>query len=440
MMSYGIGAGISMRLSITGQIRSRLARGGAVLVVGGIAAGCSSGASGLTDGLVTNSTSTSAPVAVAQLNQPYPGDVQSGRRSQSSGQRVLRPSVDVGGSMQGSSAPVALPPPVSPVYAAPAPAASRSTISSAPLPPPQGTQPQRAAAAPIAPRTPADPGPVQQNRQIAVLPQAPKPQEKSKPQGSAATTAANTFTGGSYTVVAGDTLYGVARKTGASVENIKRANGLSDGMIRIGQKLVIPSGTASAVQVAAAKPTSRPTVKAADPVTTGAALAAAPKTQPKEPDAPKVTAYTPPSVKEEAAMAANTELAALTPESTGVDRLRWPVRGRVISSFGSGSGSKNDGIDISVPEGTPIRAAENGVVIYSGDGLKGFGNTVLVRHEDGLVTVYGHASNLKVSRGDSVKRGQEIGTSGMTGDADMPKLHFEVRKGTSPVDPLAYLE
>ena len=83
---------------------------------------------------------------------------------------------------------------------------------------------------------------------------------------------------------------------------------------------------------------------------------------------------------------------AAAPGGTGIGKMRWPVRGRVISNYGSGSGKSNDGIDIAVPEGTPVKAAENGVVIYAGDGLKDFGNTVLVRHENGLVTVYGHAS------------------------------------------------
>ena len=86
--------------------------------------------------------------------------------------------------------------------------------------------------------------------------------------------------------------------------------------------------------------------------------------------------------------------------------MRWPVRGRVISGFGAAR--QEDGIDIAVPEGTPVKAAENGVVIYAGDGLKEFGNTVLVRHENGLVTVYGHASQIEVQRGEKVKRGQEI--------------------------------
>ena len=112
----------------------------------------------------------------------------------------------------------------------------------------------------------------------------------------------------------------------------------------------------------------------------------------------------------------------------------------MVSTYGKGGGKSNDGIDISVPEGTPVKAAENGVVIYAGDGLKEFGNTVLVRHENGLVTVYGHASSIKVQRGQKVKRGDEIALSGMSGSTDQPKLHFEVRKNSSPVDPSTYLE
>jgi len=87
-----------------------------------------------------------------------------------------------------------------------------------------------------------------------------------------------------------------------------------------------------------------------------------------------------------------------------------------------------------------VKAAENGVVIYAGDGLKEFGNTVLVRHDNGMVTVYGHASALRVKRGEKVRRGQEIALSGMSGSADRPKLHFEVRKDATPVNPSGYLE
>jgi murein DD-endopeptidase MepM/ murein hydrolase activator NlpD len=132
---------------------------------------------------------------------------------------------------------------------------------------------------------------------------------------------------------------------------------------------------------------------------------------------------------------------AKTPRSSGISKLRWPVMGRTLISYGQPDGEKtNNGIDISVPNGTPVKAAENGVVIYSGSGLKDFGNTVLVRHYNGLITVYAHNSDLTVKKGQSVKRGQELAKSGMSGDTKVPKLHFEVRKNASPTNPLSYLE
>ena len=99
--------------------------------------------------------------------------------------------------------------------------------------------------------------------------------------------------------------------------------------------------------------------------------------------------------------------ASAAPEATGIGKYRWPVRGAVIAAYGANvNGSRNDGIDISVPQGTPIKAAENGVVIYAGNGLKELGNTVLVRHDDGTVTVYGNADTLSVTRGQKIQRGQ----------------------------------
>jgi murein DD-endopeptidase MepM/ murein hydrolase activator NlpD len=135
------------------------------------------------------------------------------------------------------------------------------------------------------------------------------------------------------------------------------------------------------------------------------------------------------------------ETAAVAPAASGIGKFRWPARGQVITGFAkTENGKRNDGIDISMPTGTPIKAAENGVVIYSGDGLKEYGKTVLIRHDDGLVTVYAHADQLQVTRGDKVARGQVIASSGMTGVAKTPRLHFEVRKNASPVDPMNYLE
>jgi murein DD-endopeptidase MepM/ murein hydrolase activator NlpD len=116
--------------------------------------------------------------------------------------------------------------------------------------------------------------------------------------------------------------------------------------------------------------------------------------------------------------------------------FRWPARGRIIQGFKSGG---NDGINISVPSGTSVRAAESGTVVYSGDGLKGYGNLVLIKHPNGFVSAYGNNGELDVKRGETVKRGQVIAKSGDTGNVNSPQLHFELRKGSTPVDPTSYL-
>ncbi len=276
-------------------------------------------------------------------------------------------------------------------------------------------------------------------KNLAVLPQGPKTDERDAGQGATAAprnAAAPAADPNSYTVVAGDSLYAVARKTGSTTQAIMQANNLSSPVLRIGQRLVIPAGAQAqpATQVAAAQP------KQADPVTTGATQSRPTAASAEARPGAEPAAYTPPR-RADAVIEEAEQTAAVAPGATGIGKMRWPVRGRVISGFGAGSGSAgNDGIDIAVPEGTPVRAAENGVVIYAGNGLKEFGNTVLVRHEDGLVTVYGHNGELNVNRGDKVRRGQEIARSGMSGATDTPKLHFEVRKNSAPVDPSKYLE
>jgi murein DD-endopeptidase MepM/ murein hydrolase activator NlpD len=125
------------------------------------------------------------------------------------------------------------------------------------------------------------------------------------------------------------------------------------------------------------------------------------------------------------------------PAKTGPD-FRWPARGRVISGFGKGS--NGDGIAIAVPEGTPVKAAEQGVVAYAGSELKGYGNLVLIRHADGYVSAYAHNGEISVKRGETVKRGQQIARSGASGNVSSPQLHFELRKGSTPVDPTRYLD
>jgi murein DD-endopeptidase MepM/ murein hydrolase activator NlpD len=140
---------------------------------------------------------------------------------------------------------------------------------------------------------------------------------------------------------------------------------------------------------------------------------------------------------ESGAEATKVPLTGAKADAAGVEpEFRWPARGRIIEGFKAGG---NDGINISVPAGTSVRAAESGVVVYSGDGLKGYGNLILIKHPNGFVTAYGNNGELDVKRGDQVKRGQVIAKSGDTGNVNAPQLHFELRKGSTPVDPTSYL-
>ena len=209
----------------------------------------------------------------------------------------------------------------------------------------------------------------------------------------------------------------------------------------------IPAGGEAAPAVAAAKPATAKTTTAANgtlpPATgeegTGEAVAAnttAPAATP-EPipgsDQSAAATTTPPAASTGQQVAEGAPIA-------GAPGMRWPVRGKIISGFGpKANGLKNEGINIAVPEGTSIRAAADGVVAYSGNELKGYGNLVLIRHEDGYVTAYAHGSELFVKRGDTVKRGDVIAKAGQTGSVSSPQLHFEVRKGAVALDPMKFL-
>ncbi len=238
---------------------------------------------------------------------------------------------------------------------------------------------------------------------------------------------------GGYKVQPGDSLAKIARENGVSVAALKAANGLGNESIRVGQTLNMPGASTDAIKTA-----SVPAKEAAKAVET-ASVKPEPYKAPAAAAAP--TAPATPATASVSDIEKKADMASIAPESTGIGKYRWPVRGAVINNFGDNvEGSRNDGINISVPEGTPIKAAENGVVIYAGNGLKQLGNTVLVRHDDGKVTVYGNAANLDVQRGQKVQRGQTIATSGMTGSAKRPQVHFEVRKDATPVNPSSFLE
>jgi murein DD-endopeptidase MepM/ murein hydrolase activator NlpD len=232
----------------------------------------------------------------------------------------------------------------------------------------------------------------------------------------------------------GDTLLSIARQNHVPVAELAKANGLEpSAKLKLGMKLNIP-GAKTAAAVPAAPPA---VVATAQPV-------AAPT-----PPVTRMAAATPAGPQQTARLAQANPAPESTPaeapskpaETTGaLPTFRWPVRGKVITAYGAkANGKANDGINLAVPEGTPVKAAEDGVVAYSGNELKGYGNLVLVRHSNGYVTAYAHASELLVKRGDTIKRGQVIAKSGQSGEVGSPQLHFEIRKGSTPVDPLQFL-
>lgn len=229
-----------------------------------------------------------------------------------------------------------------------------------------------------------------------------------------------------HVVAPGETLYAIARRYHRSVTDIAAANRIPPHtQLKLGDRIVIPRATASAAPAPAPAPELLQARAPAPAPTKVASL------EPVE----KARVIAPAPAKEVEADEAD------TPRSpNGNLAFRWPVRGRVITGFGvKNSGQQNDGINLAVPEGTAIRAAEDGVVAYAGNELKGYGNLILVRHANGYVTAYAHASEIGVKRNDPVRRGQVIGRSGQTGSVNSPQLHFEIRKGSSPVDPMQFL-
>ncbi|MFK4725260.1 murein DD-endopeptidase MepM/ murein hydrolase activator NlpD [Bradyrhizobium niftali] len=235
----------------------------------------------------------------------------------------------------------------------------------------------------------------------------------------------------------GDTLASIARKNHISAAELARANGLDpSAKLKLGTRLTVPGAKTAAVAapVAAAPVAAAPVAGTLQPV--AAAPAPAMKMAAAAPVQSARLAQATANVEEKPA-----ETPAKAAEATGaLPTFRWPVRGKVVTSYGAKTnGKSNDGINLAVPEGTPVKAAEDGVVAYSGNELKGYGNLVLVRHSNGYVTAYAHASELLVKRGDTIKRGQVIAKSGQSGEVASPQLHFEIRKGSNPVDPLQFL-
>ena len=242
------------------------------------------------------------------------------------------------------------------------------------------------------PRFEPDPPAVKSTSQVAGAPTAPSHQGQ-----------AGVF----HTVKAGETLYRIGRSYGVPIEVLARENAIDDAaIIEEGRVLFIPGAHA---QVAVPEPDQEQPIGAR-------------RSRRVQGQLPQATGH------------------ALDPAAHG-SALAWPVRGVLFSGFGPRARDQHDGIDLAAPEGTPVLAAAAGTVIYAGE-QRGYGQIVLIAHDgplQGVVTVYAHNSRNLVASGDHVERGQPVAKIGHSGNATGPHLHFEVRVGARPHDPLGFL-
>lgn len=376
-----------MRYRISG-LAFRRSVAAAALIAGAVSlAGCSSlGSRSFIDPNVTGSTGQAT--GAAATTQAMPSSLVS--RPVTRGPYV--PPADVG------------PKAVAPVYTAgvtqtPASEANMTTVKSQPPPPLLTSGSETSMPAQTATQVATAPVPAGSTASQALV----SPVKSATPA---------TATGPIHVIASGESLYVIARKYGVDPQTIVKANNLgSMDKIYIGQKLVIPGGklktdaitTASVVAPVPPKATSVPTTSVAKPVTVASATPATIET-PVKPAAPD-------------------------------GKFRWPVSGTVIIDFAA----SRSGINIAAQEGTAVRAAEGGTVIYTGSAVQGYGNLILIKHENGFVSAYAHLKDITVAKGETVGRGDAIGTTGMTGGVSRPQLHFELRKGATPVDPMPLL-
>jgi len=278
-----------------------------------------------------------------------------------------------------------------------------------------------------------------------------------------------------HVVQAGESLYGISRRHGVDLHSLARENTIEAPFtIRAGQSLRLPAPVQAPAQLADRfPPPSGLGQPAGAPPAAGGAVVATPLPPPPGqpspspqpagvlPSAAEPGPATQPAGQQPAPAEAESQLpgpeaaepmpepepprtAAAPPPppppARGEGRFLWPAEGPLISRYGpKPNGLHNDGINIRLARGSPVRAAENGVVAYAGNELKGFGNLVLIRHADGWVSAYAHADELLVRLGDTVRRGQIVARAGSSGGVSEPQLHFELRRGASAVDPLPHL-
>jgi len=234
----------------------------------------------------------------------------------------------------------------------------------------------------------------------------------------------------------GDTVYGLARIHGVAVSQLVAVNDLEPPyLLRVGEELRLPAPRTHIVRRG-----ETPFSIARRYDLDVASLIQVNRLQEPRDLRVGTTLRIPASRGEEVRVAARPSLALPEPPARTGRGFDWPVAGTIVSTFGpKDRGLRNDGLNIAAPRGAPVRAAEDGVVAYAGDGLQGFGNLLLVRHADGWVTAYAHNEEMLVRRGDRVERGQMIARVGSTGSVTSPQLHFEVRRGRQALDPTGVL-
>jgi murein DD-endopeptidase MepM/ murein hydrolase activator NlpD len=262
------------------------------------------------------------------------------------------------------------------------------------------------------------------------------------------------------TIQRGQSLSEIAHSYHVPMRVIAEANGLSPPYrIQVGRTLVIPgAGPPHLAAVPASdaalppvqqpegpQPTTRPALPAtaapdrpsvaAEPIAPPAALHGA-EPAPGALSPPAVSAAPPPRDVPESPDSSS----AAPPPAAGSGAFLWPVRGHILASYGTKSdGTHNDGINIAAPRGTAVQAMDAGVVAYTGNELRGYGNLVLVKHANGWISAYAHCDAILVKRGEKVERGQVIARVGSTGNVSEPQLHFELRRGQHAVDPREFM-
>ncbi len=300
---------------------------------------------------------------------------------------------------------------------------------------------------------PVTPAPVAESKPVATVPQV----VIKNPQPTTTRVALQEITVGQ-----GDTLYSISRKYSVPVNDLAVMNNLSAPFgLYAGQRIKVPNLGAPSVRVATQvkpmpavvpdKKSSSIVVQPNKAVVSAPVVTSKPKTSATSSKSATSKATQKGTKSQSKSTTTKTEKKTVTKSSASKktpkiaarssSKFSWPVRGRVLSGYGAKSnGLFNDGINISATRGTAVRAAENGVVAYAGNEVKGMGNLVIIQHSGGWMTVYAHMDSMSVRRGTRVNVGQKIGTVGATGKVSKPQLHFEIRKGTKAYNPTSYLK